>query len=143
MSGKAAPNLQYAALPYRRRTDGAIEVMLITSLNTKRWIIPKGWPVQGLAPHDCAAREAMEESGLVGRISDRSIGFYGYEKRLADGSAVRCTVETFLLEVEEQLTSWPECGRRQTQWYALQAAADAIEEPELSAMIQSLAALLA
>ena len=85
----------------------------------------------------------MEESGLVGRISDRSIGFFGYDKRLADGSAVRCTVETFALEVEKQLTSWPEQGRRQTQWYTLQAAADAVDEPELSAMIANLAAYLA
>ena len=143
MSTKTDSNLQYAALPYRRRSDGAIEVMLITSLNTKRWIIPKGWPVQGLAPQDCAAREALEESGLVGRISERPIGFYGYEKRLADGSTMRCMVETFALEVEKQLASWPEQSRRQTQWYVLQAAADAVDEPELSAMIANLAAHLA
>ena len=85
----------------------------------------------------------MEESGVVGRISDRSIGFYGYEKRLSDGTVVRCTVETFALEVEKQLPSWPEQGRRKTQWYALRAAAEAVEEPELSALIARLAANLA
>ena len=143
MSKKTDSNLQYAALPYRRSADGVIEVMLITSLNTKRWIIPKGWPVRGLAPRDCAAREAKEESGLVGRISDQSIGVYEYDKRLPDDTVVRCTVETFALEVEEQLTSWPEQGRRQTRWFALQAAADAVEEPELSALIAGLAAHLA
>ena len=142
MSKKAASNLQYAALPYRRSADGTIEIMLITSLNTKRWIIPKGWPAQGLTPRDCAAREALEESGLVGRISDRSIGFYWYEKRLADGSTARCMVETYALAVEKQLTSWPERDRRLTKWHALQAAADAVQEPELRTMIQSLAALL-
>jgi ADP-ribose pyrophosphatase YjhB (NUDIX family) len=143
MSRKAAPNLQYAALPYRRRADGVIEVMLITSRETKRWVIPKGWPVQGLAPRDSAANEAMEESGVVGRIGKRSIGFYHYMKLFGGAAAVRCKVETFPLEVEEQLTSWPEEDQRRTRWFELQEAADAVQEPELSAMIRNLAALLA
>ena len=68
MSRKAAPSLQYAALPYRRRADGGIEVLLITSRETRRWIIPKGWPAPGLTPHDSAINEAMEERGAIGRI---------------------------------------------------------------------------
>lgn len=143
MSGQAALSLQYAALPYRRRADGAIEVMLVTSRDTGRWIIPKGWPVHGLLPHDAAAREAMEEAGLVGRIGEQSIGSYKYEKRLADGSAVRCIVETFAFEVEEQLMSWPEQDQRRTEWFALEDAANAVQEPELNAMIRGLPALLA
>jgi 8-oxo-dGTP pyrophosphatase MutT (NUDIX family) len=143
MNRKAAPNLQYAALPYRRRADGVIEVMLITSRETKRWVIPKGWPVEGLAPQDSAANEAMEESGLVGRIGERSIGFYHYMKLLDGMAAVRCRVEIFALEVEEQLTSWPEKDQRQTRWFELQEAADTVQEAELSAMIRNLAALLA
>lgn len=143
MSPEPAPNLQYAALPYRRRADSIIEVMLITSRETGRWVIPKGWPKQRLRPPDLAAREAMEEAGLAGRIGDRSIGFYHYEKRLADGSAVPCAVETFAFEVEKQFTSWPEQDQRHTRWFELQEAADAVQEPELSAMILRLAALLA
>lgn len=142
MSRKVAPSLQFAALPYRRRADGNIEVMLVTSLNTRRWVIPKGWPVQRMAPHDSAAREAVEEGGLVGRTGQRSIGFYRYKKRLANGSSVRCQVETFLLKVTNQLTSWPEQDQRRTQWFALQEAADAVQEPKLSAMIRKLAVLL-
>jgi 8-oxo-dGTP pyrophosphatase MutT (NUDIX family) len=142
MSKKPAPNLQYAALPYRRRTDGIFEVMLVTSRDTGRWVIPKGWPIRGLRPPDSAAREAMEEAGLTGRIGDRSLGFYHYEKRLADGSAVPCAVETFAFEVEEQFASWPEQDQRHTQWFELQQAADAVQEPELSAMILRLATLL-
>jgi 8-oxo-dGTP pyrophosphatase MutT (NUDIX family) len=61
MSRKAEPNLQYAAPPYRRRAGGVIEVILVTSRDTRRWVIPKGWPVQGLVPRDSAAREAAEE----------------------------------------------------------------------------------
>ncbi len=143
MSREPARNLQYAALPYRRRADGTLEVMLITSRETRRWIIPKGWPVERLAPHDSAAHEALEEGGLVGRIGERPIGVYHYRKRLADKSAVQCAVKVFALEVKEQLTSWPEKDERRTQWFALQEAAGAVEEPELSAMIANLAALLA
>jgi predicted NUDIX family NTP pyrophosphohydrolase len=142
MSRKATPSPQYAALPYRRRADGGIEVMLITSRETKRWIIPKGWPAPGLAPHDSAKNEAMEESGIVGRIGERSIGFYHYTKLVA-GAAVPCEVEVFLLEVETQLVSWPEEGQRHIRWFELQEASEAVQEPELSAIIRNLAALLA
>src|SRR5271169_1941963 len=99
--------------------------------------------LHSLGPPDSAAREAMEEAGLTGRISDRSIGFYHHEKRLADGSTVPGTVETFVFDVEKQFTSWPEQDQRHTQWFELEEAADAVQEAELSAIILRLAALLA
>jgi ADP-ribose pyrophosphatase YjhB (NUDIX family) len=142
MSRKATPSLQYAALPYRRQADGGIEVLLITSRETKRWVIPKGWPAQGLTPHDSAKNEAIEESGVVGEISEHSIGFYHYTKLVGDG-AVPCKVEVFPLEVETQLVSWREEGQRDIHWFELQAASEAVQEPELSAIIRNLAALLA
>ena len=141
MSRKPAPSQQYAALPYRRRAGGGIEVLLITSRETKRWIIPKGWPAPGLTPHDSALNEAMEESGAVGRIGERSIGFYHYTKLVA-GAAVLCRVEVFPLEVEQQLPSWPEEGQRLIQWFELEAAGETVQEPELRALIRNLAALL-
>jgi len=138
MSKGKAPHIQYAALPYRRLANDAIEVMLITSRDTGRWVIPKGWQGVGLAAQDSAEREAREEGGLVGRIDDRSIGHYRYKKRLSDGSSVSCSVEVFALEVERQLKSWPERKERDTRWFALRAAAAAVEEPELAAMIRNL-----
>jgi predicted NUDIX family NTP pyrophosphohydrolase len=134
-------NRQYAALPYRR-TGAGIDVMLITSRDTGRWIIPKGWPAPALDPGASAAQEAMEESGLVGEISAQPIGSYGYTKRLADGSAVDCTVEVFALAVERQLPTWPEQAERRTRWFALEEAAAAVQEPELGAIIRNLARLL-
>jgi ADP-ribose pyrophosphatase YjhB (NUDIX family) len=136
------PALQYAALPYRRRADGGVEVLLITSRETRRWIIPKGWPAAGLSPPDSARNEAMEEGGVLGRIGERSIGFYHYTKLVA-GEGLPCKVEVFLLEVEEQLISWPEQGQRDLQWLGVQEASEAVQEPELSAIIRNLAALLA
>jgi ADP-ribose pyrophosphatase YjhB (NUDIX family) len=141
MSGKDTPSMQYAALPYRRRAGGGIEVMLITSRETKRWVIPKGWPAPGLAPHHSAKKEAMEEGGIIGRIGEHSVGFYHYTK-VVPGADVPCKVEVFLLEVEEQLVSWPEEGQRLIRWFELQEAGEAVQEPELSAIIRNLAALL-
>jgi 8-oxo-dGTP pyrophosphatase MutT (NUDIX family) len=130
--------LQYAALPYRRVGKAAMEVMLITSRQTGRWIIPKGWLVDGLAEWESAAHEAREEGGLIGRMGDRPIGHYRYKKRLPDSSLVACLVEVFPLEVERQLKSWPEQKERRTRWFMLQAAARAVDEPELAAIIREL-----
>jgi 8-oxo-dGTP pyrophosphatase MutT (NUDIX family) len=80
-----AKRVQYAALPYRRDGGSLMEVLLITSRDTGRWIIPKGWPLKGKAPHKAAAREAREEAGLVGKIHRRPIGSFSYEKRLKGG----------------------------------------------------------
>jgi 8-oxo-dGTP pyrophosphatase MutT (NUDIX family) len=132
-------NLQYAALPFRRRANLHIEIMLITSRDTGRWLIPKGWPEPGLSPQDAAAREAQEEGGLVGRISDRAIGSFHYEKRLPDGSSVTCKVDVFVLEVEQQLRAWPERDERSRRWFAWEEAAEVVQEPELQTLIRSLA----
>jgi 8-oxo-dGTP pyrophosphatase MutT (NUDIX family) len=132
-----ASHSQCAALPYRR-SGKAVEVMLITSRDTGRWVIPKGWLGGGLKQRESAAREAREEGGLIGRMGDRPIGRYRYDKRLADGSSVRCSVDVFVLEVERQLKSWPERKERRTRWFMLQAAARAVDEPELAAMIRNL-----
>ncbi len=134
-----APSLQYAALPYRRRADAAIEVMLITSRDTGRWVIPKGWPMDGLSAPHSAAREAHEEAGLVGQVSAHAIGRYHYDKRRDDGSLVRCVVEVFALAVERQRRTWPEHKERRTQWFAQADAAAAVDEPELAALIGDMA----
>jgi 8-oxo-dGTP pyrophosphatase MutT (NUDIX family) len=142
-SHQQASHQQYAALPYRRLANAVIEVMLITSRDTGRWVIPKGWQAAGLPAQDSAEREAREEGGLVGRMGDRPLGHYRYNKRLSDGSSVPCSVEVFPMEVERQLKSWPERKERQTRWFVLQEAAEAVDEPELAAMIRSLPKRLA
>jgi 8-oxo-dGTP pyrophosphatase MutT (NUDIX family) len=99
-----ARRTQYAALPFRHNADADVEVMLVTSRDTGRWVIPKGWPVGRKAPHASAAREALEEAGVVGKVGRDSIGTYTYEKRLADGTFVICEVQVFPLEVKHQRT---------------------------------------
>ena len=113
--------------------------MLVTSRETRRWIIPKGWPIAGVEPHNLAALEAMEEAGLLGRIGDKPIGSYHYDKKRGDGSIVSCTVDTFPLEVEQQMPTWPEQDERRTQWFPAEEAASQVREPELRELIRKLA----
>ena len=138
MSQEQARHLQYAALPYRRCPDGSVEIMLITSRDTGRWLIPKGWAKPGLGPAKAAALEAREEGGLVGQTDDHSIGSYHYDKRLPDGSIAHCVVEVFAFEVERQMKSWPEQHERSTRWFFLQEAAQAMQESELRSIIRGL-----
>src|ERR1700745_921113 len=100
--------------------------MLVTSRDTRRWIIPKGWPIGGKAPHASAAREALEEAGVVGKVGRDSIGTFTYEKRLANGAVVICEVQVFLLEVKRQRTDWPEKEEREVRWFSLSEAAKAV-----------------
>jgi 8-oxo-dGTP pyrophosphatase MutT (NUDIX family) len=127
--------VQYAALPFRRRPDGAIEIMVVTSRTTRRWIIPKGWPMKGKSPAGTARREALEEAGLVGRISERCVGSFRAMKRLRDGRRVACEVHVFPLTVARQRSAWREKHQRQTRWFSTEAAAAAVTEPELSRLI--------
>ncbi len=139
MSAKTTPARQYAALPYRRSRQGTLEILLATSRETRRWIIPKGWPIAGVEPHNLAALEAMEEAGLVGKIAELPLGTYHYDKKRGDGSIVNCEVEAFPLEVEQQLPTWPEQDERKTQWFTPEEAALLVQEPELRDLIRRLA----
>ncbi|WP_419816882.1 DUF47 family protein [Glacieibacterium sp.] len=126
---------QIAALPYRANPDGSVAVMLITSRETKRWVIPKGNPIRGLQSHQAAAHEAFEEAGISGIACPASIGSYGYGKRRSDGSVKQATVEVFPLNFINQFDDWPEYGQRETRWFSPAEAAQAVEEPELKAII--------
>ncbi len=128
---------QYAALPFRYRHS--LEILLISSRETHRWVIPKGWPMKGRKPHAAAAREALEEAGVVGRIAKRSIGSYQYVKRLKNGAPLLCTVEVFPMMVRHQRHHWREQGQRTTQWFPAEEAAVVVEEPELKTLIDDFA----
>lgn len=134
--------LQYAAVPYRRRDDGRIEVMLVTSRETKRWVVPKGWPIRGAKPHASAAREALEEAGVLGRAEADAIGAYHYDKRLKNGTEARCKVEVFPLEVKSQRKRWPEKRERKARWFTLPKAIAAVQEPGLRRLLRKLDGLV-
>jgi 8-oxo-dGTP pyrophosphatase MutT (NUDIX family) len=138
---KANPpvRVQYGALPYRLDDEASVEVLLVTSRETKRWIIPKGWPIKGLKPPKAAAREAYEEAGVRGHIAGRALGHYIYEKRLEDRVvAVLCQVEVFPLLVKRQSKDWPESKQRTTRWFPAAEAAALVENDQLHNLIQEL-----
>jgi 8-oxo-dGTP pyrophosphatase MutT (NUDIX family) len=128
---------QVAALPIRREETGEIRVLLITSRETRRWIIPKGWPMKGRTNAEAAAQEALEEAGVEGRVQKEPFGKYLYWKRTA-ASFELCEVLVYLLEVKRQLSNWPEKGQRDARWFAVEDAADLVEEPGLITVIKSL-----
>src|ERR1700738_3825177 len=107
-----AKRVQYGALPYRVRGRSRPEVMLVTSRETRRWIIPKGWPHKGKEPHDSAAREAFEEAGGVGAVGKHAVGSFPYQKRLKNGGVTVCEVHVFPLRVRRQSKEWPEKEQR-------------------------------
>lgn len=131
---------QVAALPWRvpaSDQDGAgpLEILLVSSRETRRWVIPKGWPMKGKTDPQAAAQEAYEEAGLDGRISDKPVGQYPYLKRLKSGAARAVTVDVFPLEVTGEHATWPEKGQRTLQWMPPVEAALAVQEPELRDLI--------
>lgn len=128
---------QVAALPWREGGQGT-EVLLISSRETKRWVIPKGWPIPSLSPPDSALREAFEEAGVGGQIARKPAGHFGYMKRMKDGTEVSCSVEVFPLEVMVQHREWPEQGQRDARWFKRDEAAAAVDEPGLAAIIRKL-----
>jgi 8-oxo-dGTP pyrophosphatase MutT (NUDIX family) len=129
---------QYAALPYRRRGPYRTEVLLVTSRNTGRWIIPKGWPIRNAAPYTTAKREAREEAGVVGTIGKRSIGSYTYKKKLKRGTTVVCEVHVFAMNVIKQEERWPEKGQRKRKWLSRSKAAIAVRDRVLGHIIRAL-----
>lgn len=112
--------------------------MLVTSRETRRWVLPKGWIEKGVPPHEQAAREAYEEAGLVGEVSPEPIGSYTYEKRLPGSRLLPCEVDVYPLRVERQLKSWPEKRQRRTAWFTLAQAAVAVEEGSLALLLLGL-----
>jgi len=125
-------------LPYRVTKTGSLELLLITTRQTKRWSIPKGCPIKGLKPARAAAREAYEEAGLRGTISTKAIGAYPYEKWLDQTkSTVPCEVRVFALSVERQLETWPEAHERESRWFEPIDALSVIKEDGLRNLIVS------
>ena len=130
--------LQYGVLPWRE-VEGALQILLITTQTTKRWIVPKGWPVPGLRPSECAAHEALEEAGVVGEIARRPIGSFHYEKRRKSGTTRRCRVDIFPMEVVRQRRNWPEKRLRETRWCSIEEALRRVREPGLARLIATFA----
>lgn len=125
---------QVAALPWRGE-GAALRVLLVSSRETRRWVIPKGWPMKDKTDFAAAAQEAYEEAGLDGVIARRPIGEYEYLKKLKSGAARLVKVDVYPLKVTGELEAWPEKGQRTLEWMTPVEAALAVQEPELRDLI--------
>ena len=125
---------QVAALPLRLAKNGAIEILLVTSRDTGRWIIPKGWTSKRIKDCKAAAREAREEAGVKGKILRDAIGTYRYIKREL-GNGVLIEVRVFLLKVSKRCKRWPEKRERRRAWFDIEDAVSRVSDPELSILI--------
>ena len=125
---------QVAALPWRRG-PGGVEILLITSRETRRWVTPKGGRMSGKTDAEAAAQEALEEAGVEGAIGDRPLGSFRYLKVLKRRAARWCTVDLYGLEVTVEHSDWQERDERERAWLPRDVAAQMVEEPDLQDLI--------
>ena len=135
MHERAQEMHQIGALPFLVNADGSIEVCLITSRGGSRWIIPKGNPISGLAPHEVAAQEALEEAGLVGQADRDCLGTFTFNRH-RDGRETNCSVDVYALKVERQLKRWNEMGQRSVLRCNVEVAMSLVSEPNLAILIR-------
>ena len=132
--GKRDVRTQFGALCWRQHKD-EVQVLLVTSRRSKRWILPKGWPQDGETPASAAETEAWEEAGVKGKVTPVCLGIFSYMKDLDEG-ALPCVVAIFPLKVKSLTKDHPEANLRRRKWFSLKKAASLVEEPELAAIIR-------
>lgn len=126
---------QFAALCYRER-KGKLRFLLITSRGTGRWIVPKGWPMDGHTPAESAVKEAWEEAGVRGNCDGRCIGIFSYNKDHPELGDVPCVAMVFAIEVTEVAKNYPEADERERQWVSRKQAARMVDDPELARILR-------
>jgi 8-oxo-dGTP pyrophosphatase MutT (NUDIX family) len=139
--GRDGKALQVGALPYRRREDGGIEVLLVTTRGTGQWMVPKGWPMTGKTLAEAAAQEAWEEAGVRGATAKREIGRFRHDKTDIITGSVPCIVAVFPLAVEEEAASWPERRERTRTWFDLDEAIATVQSRPLAGVLAAARAL--
>jgi len=133
---KFGARTQVAALCYRLNDRKGIEVLLITSRTTRRWIVPKGWPIDGLLPHKAAAQEAFEEAGVKGQVYDTALGRYRFQNDKADAKHLPDEAYIFPLEVSKMAKDFKEKGQRRIKWFSPKKAAMLVREPKLKKILR-------
>lgn len=132
---KSELRTQFAALCYRIRNDKP-DFLLVTSRGTKRWIIPKGWPLDGHTPAHAALQEAWEEAGVLGRVSGPCLGLFSYHKSAPHEGGLPCVAMVYPVRVRALADSYPEKGQRKRKWMRRKKAAAKVDEPELAQIIR-------
>jgi 8-oxo-dGTP pyrophosphatase MutT (NUDIX family) len=132
---KRPPRLQVAAMCYRKSRKG-LEVLLVTSRGTGRWILPKGWPELKETAHETAAAEAYEEAGVIGSAESRPFAHFRSYKGMDGGLNLRTRVDVYLIKAKDQLQDYPELGQRSVAWVPVAKAIGMADEPELKRVLK-------
>lgn len=135
MLGRRPPALQVGALCIQPETG---KVLLVTSRGTGRWIIPKGWPMDGRSVGGAALREAWEEAGVRGEVEETAFGRYSYDKKLTRGLSAPVEVQVHLVRVEGLDKNFPERKQRQRRWFTPDEAAGLVDEAGLARLLRRL-----
>ena len=130
--------VQVAALCYKDTPEGK-KILLITSRDTGRWIVPKGWPINGKSGAQSALQEAWEEAGVSqADIEAEPTGFYAYDKDINDGLSLPVVTQVYLTKVRNIEDDYPEAEERTRSWFTPAEAADLVAEPELAEILLTL-----
>jgi 8-oxo-dGTP pyrophosphatase MutT (NUDIX family) len=107
-----------------------VEVLLVTGRSSRRWLVPKGWPMRDRSLAEAAAQEAFEEAGVRGRVAE-AIGSFGHAQNHRLLGRFQVSILVHPLAVETQLADWPERRERSRRWFGLDQAREAVASPEL------------
>ncbi|WP_300974437.1 NUDIX hydrolase [Sphingomonas sp. LHG3406-1] len=129
---------QAGALCWRRR-EGRLEVLLVKTRSSGRWVIPGGWALRGRPLAVTAEREAWEEAGVRGAIANRLLAIVPKRKQYRLAGPIEWHVAVYPLRVEEVANDYPEAGERQRQWFSPKEAAKLVHPPALGPIIREVA----
>ena len=135
-SHKSDVRTQFAALCYRINNDRP-EILLITSRGSRRWIVPKGWPMDNKTPAQAALQEAWEEAGVQGKAYERCLGLFSYAKALDSKTTLPCVALVYPVKVKSLTAKFPEAGQRRVKWFSPKKAAAKVDEPELAQILKT------
>jgi phosphohistidine phosphatase len=121
---------QSAVIPYRFKS-GKLEILLISSLKKKNWIIPKGFVENGISAQKSAEKEALEEAGVKGIVQSNLLGIY-HQKKWGGN----CQIEVYAMSVNQELDLWPEKELRERKWFNIKDAIDLIYNKDLKQIVK-------
>ncbi|MCO8143831.1 NUDIX hydrolase [Rhodovulum tesquicola] len=129
---------EIAAIPMRWSSDGTLFVLMVAARGSGRWVMPKGWRINGAIPWKFAEIQALDRAGAVGHVGINPIGRYRYDRIMPDGAAISCEVEMFPMLVERLRRDWKYRRTRRRRWFEVAVAAGHVEQAELAEFLRKL-----
>lgn len=121
-----------AVIPYRLN-NGKLEILLVTSIRKKNWIVPKGYIEFNLTPFESAKKEAYEEAGVVGSNETVEVGQFINEKKNR-----KELIKVYTMEVDAELNDYPEKNLRKRKWFTFDEAMEKVQNPQIKNFIRKL-----